>query len=120
MNLQQQIEKANARGVGQFHIVKDGNITASHRGFVSTCVLAETQGAEVYNSFGDKVFPENDESPKYVVVHSKIGNDLTGPSSLEAINYGSNAYPPIKARALRIGETLKSSFNDAREIRRVS
>ena len=120
MNLQEQILKANARGVGQIHIVKDGNITATHRGFVSTCVIAEAQGAEVYNDSGDKVFPENTAPPKFVIYHTEIGNDLTSAKELEYINNGSQAYPAIKANALRIGETLISTLDHDRAIRRVS
>ncbi|WAX21492.1 hypothetical protein [Stenotrophomonas phage RAS14] len=58
--------------------------------------------------------------PKYVIVHSEIGNELTSPLTLEEVNNGSQAYPAIKARSLRIGETLKSTLDHDREIRRVS
>lgn len=119
MNLQDQIVKANERGVGDFHVVKDGNITATHRGFVSTCLIALNQNAEVYNSFGDRVWPENDDA-KFVIYHTGIGNNLTSASTLEELNNGSDAYPPVKARALRIGESLNSTIDKERAIRRVS
>jgi hypothetical protein len=117
----EQIEKVFPHNIGdKYFIFKEGELTSDHYSFVSACVIAQSEGAEVYNNHGDRVFPENDDNPKYVIFHREIGNDLTSAHSIEILNVGSTAYPPYKARLLRIGETLVSTLDSDRAIRRVS
>lgn len=50
------VDKANARGVGPYHMFKNGEYVSSHRGYDSTIELAKKDGRWVYNDSGDLVF----------------------------------------------------------------
>lgn len=62
MILQKQLDEANARGVGQFHIYEGGQVTGTWRTFTGACWVADrrrtenNRKAEVYNDSGEKVY----------------------------------------------------------------
>lgn len=58
--------------------------------------------------------------PTYIIFNHKHGEELTEPLTLKECNNGSQAYPKFLADQLQVGQTLKSSFNDERAIKRVA
>jgi hypothetical protein len=57
---------------------------------------------------------------QFIIIDTEDGFTLISPNTLEFCNQGSNAYPPYLANNLKVGEELKSTFNDGRSIKRVA
>jgi hypothetical protein len=85
---------------------------------VAHSVATGANKAEVLKALD--LFAAAESEPMFVIIHTHFGNDLTRPMTLDEVNNGSQAYPAHKANALKVGQTLDSSFKDERAIKRVS